>query len=133
MQRCTAKASQGVIVSVLQGRRSIGDTMPDVINVFAEARRLIGSAQMEVEASQQLIADFLNTECELTATLAQIALDSFAAGHLDRARGTAAAAKEGHDTVLRFRLKLKDDTAREEIEAILVTLDPLIGKLAAIK
>ena len=71
----------------------IGDTMPDVIKVFAEARRLIGSAQMEVEASQQLIADFLNTECELTATLAQIALDPFAAGHLDRARGTAAVGK----------------------------------------
>jgi len=105
--------------------------MTDVIWGFAEARRLIEWAQTEAEAgaSQQLMADFLNLECELAATLAQIALDSFAAGHVDRARGTAAAAKEGYETVLRFRLRLKDDGAREQIESILVALDPLIGKV----
>ena len=102
--------------------------MTDVIWGFAEARRLIEWAQTEAGTShQQWMADFLNLECELAATLAQIALDSFAAGHIDRARGTAAAAKEGHETVLRFRLRLKDDGAREQIESILVVLDPLIG------
>jgi len=107
--------------------------MTDVIWGFAEARRLIEWAQTEAEAgaSQQLMADFLNLECELAATLAQIALDSFAAGHVDR--GTAAAAKEGHETVLRLRLRLKDDGAREQIESILVALDPLIGKLEKIR
>ena len=105
--------------------------MPDVMKVFAEAHHLIASAQTEVEEPQRLIADFLKTECELSATLAQIALDSFAAGHVDRARGTAAAAKEAHETVLRFRLRLKDGT-REQIESILGALDPLIGKLALI-
>ena len=119
-------------VGFLRSALCLGGAMPDVMKVFAEAHQLIASAQTEAEESQRLLADFLKTECELSATLAQIALDSFAAGHVDRARGTAAAAKEAHETVLRFRLRLKDGT-REQIESILVALDPLMGKLAAIK
>ena len=106
--------------------------MPDAMKVLIESRRVIEAALAEVEFSKRVTADFLNTEVEITATLADIALVSMAAGRLTRARKAAAAAKKGYETIYRFRLKLKDDD-REQIESKLATLDPLIGQLAAIK
>ena len=106
--------------------------MPDAMKVLIESRRLVEAAQAEVEFSKRVTADFLNTEVEITATLADIALVSCAAGRLPRARQAAAAAKKGYETIHRFRSKLNDDD-REQIEAKLATLDPLIGQLTAIK
>ena len=44
---------------------------------------------------------------------------------------SAAMAKEGYDSVRNFLAKVKEEV-RKPIEARLVTLDPLIGQLAAI-
>jgi hypothetical protein len=100
--------------------------------VLKESRQLVEGAQIEVEFSKRVAANFLHVEVELSGTFSQMALDSFAAGHIERARRTAAAAKEAYATVHKFLPKLLVHD-RESIEAKLATLDALIGKLAAIK
>jgi hypothetical protein len=70
-------------------------------------------------------------ELEQARALAKVALDAFATGNVERARLTAAMAKEGYDSVRNFLAKVKEEV-RKPIEARLVTLDPLIGQLAAI-
>jgi hypothetical protein len=84
-----------------------------------------------VEISQRAAADFLNLELGLASTFAQMALNSFAAGHTDKAMRTAAA-REAHSTIRKFLPKLMVPQ-RKPIEAKLETLDPLIEQLAAIK
>ena len=48
-----------------------------------------GLALRQFEISQRAAADFLNLELGLASTFAQMALDSFAAGHTDNAMRTA--------------------------------------------
>ena len=77
--------------------------------------------------------DFLIAELEQARALAKVALDAFASGKRERARLTAAMAKEGYYSVCEFLTKVKDEV-RKPVEARLVTMfmEPLIGQLAAI-
>ena len=100
--------------------------------LLTESRQLIETAQDLLEISQRAVADFLNLELGLASTFAQMALNSFAAGHTDKAMRTAAAAREAHSTIRKFLPKLMVPQ-RTPIEARLATLDPLIEQLAAIK
>jgi hypothetical protein len=76
-----------------------------------------------------VLTDFLNVQLALASTFAEMASDSFAAGHLCNGRKAAAAAIEAHRTVRNVLPKLNDEE-REQIEAKLAILDPLIEKLA---
>ena len=89
---------------------------------------LIETAHRKLEFSQEVIADFLQTELSLASTFAELALDSFSAGHTDTATRTAAAAKQAYATVQKFLPKLTAQE-REPIEAKLASLDVLMERL----
>jgi hypothetical protein len=104
--------------------------MSDPMKV-TESRLLIETAQRKLEFSQEMIADFLQTELSLASTFAELALDSFSAGHTDTATRTAAAAKQAYSTVQKFLPKLMVQE-REPIEAKLASLDALMERLDTI-
>ena len=78
------------------------------------------------------MVDFLDVQLAVASTFAEMALDSFAAGQVYKARKTAAAAREVCGTVRKVLPKLTLQQ-REPIEAKLAILDPLIEQLATIK
>jgi hypothetical protein len=78
------------------------------------------------------MVDFLDVQLALASTFAEMALDSFAAGQVYKARKTAAAAREAYGTVRKVLPKLTVQQ-REPIEAKLAMLDPLIEQLATIR
>jgi hypothetical protein len=100
--------------------------------LFTESRQLVETAEMTLASCRRTTADFVNVELELSTTFAQTALNSFRAGKVDRARRTAAAAREGHTTIRQFLPKLEAHD-RDLVEAKLATLDPLIEQLAEIR
>jgi hypothetical protein len=98
---------------------------------FTESRQLVETAML-LKSCRRTTADFLNVEVALSATFAQTALNSFAAGKVEKARRRAAAAREALATIRKFLPKLTAHE-RELVEAKLTTLDSLIEQLAAIK
>jgi hypothetical protein len=85
--------------------------------VFAESRQLL------LEPCRKTSAEFLNVELELSTTFAQTALNSFAAGKVEKARRIAAARREALATVRKFLPKLTTHE-RQIVDAKLAT-DPL--------
>jgi hypothetical protein len=100
--------------------------------LFTESRMLAETAETLLESCRRTTADFLNVELELSTTFAQMALDSFAAGKVDKARRTADATREGLATIHKFMPRLTAHD-RELVEAKLATLEPLIEQLADIR
>jgi hypothetical protein len=103
----------------------------NVMTYLTQSRKLIRKVQRQVRLSRRVTTNFLIAELEQARALANVALDAFATGNRNRARLTAAMAKEGYDNVRKFLAKVKDEV-RKPIEARLATLDALIGQLAAI-
>ena len=101
----------------------------NVMTYLTQSRKLIRKVHRQVRLSRRVTTNFLIAELEQARALANVALDAFATGN--RARLTAAMAKEGYDSVRKFLARVKDEV-RKPIEARLATLDPLIGQLAAI-
>ena len=103
----------------------------NVMTYLTQSRKLIRKVQRQVRLSRRVTTNFLIAELEQARALANVALDAFATGNRNRARLTAAMAKEGYDSVRKFLARVKDEV-RKPIEARLATLDPLIGQLVAI-
>ena len=100
---------------------------------LTQSRNLRAKAQRQIERSREVTRDLLIAQLEQARALAKIALDAFATGKRERARQTAAMAKEGYYGVCEFLTRVKDEV-RKPVEARLVAMfmDPLIGQLAAI-
>jgi len=67
--------------------------MPDFNELLIEAHRVLDKARMLNDDSKRNGVDFVNTELDLSTKLAESALASFSAGHLDKAKQSALAAK----------------------------------------
>ena len=77
---------------------------------------------------------FVNTELDLGMTFAERALISFSAGHLDKAKQSALAAKTAYRAIQKFLPKLDvQGKEREGITMKLAKLTHLIEKLSVIK
>ena len=88
--------------------------------VFAES---LETAETLLESCRKTSAEFLNVELELSTTFAQTALNSFAAGRVEKARRSAAAVSEALATVRKFLPKLTTHE-RQVVDAKLAT-DPM--------
>ena len=97
-----------------------------------ESRRLLEESEIILESCRRTIADFLNVELKLSTTFAQTALNSFAAGKIEKARRTRAAAFEARATIRKLLPRLTADE-RQVVEAKLATSEPLFEQLAEIK
>jgi hypothetical protein len=108
--------------------------MPDFNDLLTEAYRLLGKARILTDDSNRNGLHFVNTELDLGMTFAESALTSFSAGHLDRAKQSAVAAKASYRAVRKFLPKLEvQGKEREGIAVKLGKLTHLIEKLSAIK
>ena len=108
--------------------------MPDFNELLVEAHRVLDKARMLNDDSRRNGVDFVNTELDLSMTLAESALASFSAGQLDKAKQRALAAKTAYRAVQKFLPKLEvHGKEREPIAVKLGRLISLIEKLSAIK
>ena len=107
--------------------------MPDFNELWIAMRRLLDKARPLSGDSNRNGIHFVSTELDLGRTFAESALVSFSAGHLDKAKQSAVAAKTAYRAVQKFLPRL--ETQGEERESIAVKLGkltPLIEKLSAI-
>ena len=108
--------------------------MPDFNELLIEAHRVLDKARMLNDDSKRNGIDFVNTELDLSTKLAESALASFSAGHLDKAKQSALAAKTAYRTVQKFLPKLEvHGKDREPIAVKLGKLISLIEMLSGIK
>ena len=108
--------------------------MPDFNELLIEAHRVLDKARMLNDDSKRNGVDFVNTELDVSMTLAEGALASFSAGHLDKAKQSALAAKTAYRAVQKFLPKLEvHGKDREPIAVKLGKLNALIEKLSSIK
>src|SRR5687768_12053821 len=108
--------------------------MPDFNELLIEAHRVLDKARMLNDDSNTVGLEFVNTELDLSRTLAEKALASFSAGHPDKAKQSAVAAKAAYRAVQKFLPKLLvKGKQREMIVANLGQLTPLIEKLSEIR
>jgi hypothetical protein len=107
--------------------------MPDFNELLTATHRLLDTARALSDDSNRNGVDFVNTELDLSITFAERALASFSAGHLDKAKQSALAAKAAYRAIQKFLPRL--EVQEEEPESIAVKLGkltPLIEKLSAI-
>jgi hypothetical protein len=108
--------------------------MPDFNDLLTEAHRVLDEARMVNDDAKRNGIDFVNTELDLGMTFAESALTSFSAGHLDKAKQSALAAKAAYRAVRKFLPKLEvQGKEREGIAVKLGKLTYVIEKLSAIK
>ena len=108
--------------------------MPDFNELLREAHELLDTARMLNDDSKRNGVSFVNTELDLSITFAERALASFSAGHLDKAKQSALAAKAAYRAVQKFLPKLEvHGKDREPIAVKLGKVTSLIEKLSAIK
>jgi len=108
--------------------------MPDFNELLIEAHRVLDKARRLNDDSRRNGVDFVNTELDLSRTFGESALASFSAGHLDKAKQSALAAKTAYRAVQKFLPKLEvHGKEREPIAVKLGKVISLIEKLSAIK
>ena len=108
--------------------------MANFIQYLTEAQKLLDTARRLNDDANANGLEFVNTELDLSRTFAEKALASFSAGHVDKAKQSALAAKAAYRAVQRAlpRLFVKGEQ-RELIVGELGNLASLIQKLSAIR
>ena len=108
--------------------------MPDFNELLTEAYRVLDTARKLNDESKRNGVDFINTELDLSVTFAERALTSFSAGHVEKAKQNASAAKAAYQAIQKLLPRLRvEREEREHIDATLAELAPLIEKWSAIK
>ena len=108
--------------------------MPDFNELLTKAYQILAKSRTLTDDSKRNGVDFVNKELDLSMTLAERALASFSAGHPDKAKESALAAKAAYRAVQKFLPNLQvQGKERESIAVKLGKLTPLIEKLSAIK
>ena len=80
--------------------------MPDFNELLIEAHRVLDKARRLNDDSRRNGVDFVNTELDLSRTFGESALASFSAGHLDKAKQSALAAKAAYRAIQKFLPRL---------------------------
>ena len=108
--------------------------MPDFNELLTEAYRVLDTARKLNDESKRNGVNFVNVELDLIVTFAERSLTLFSAGHFEKAKRNASGAKAAYQAIQKLlpRLRVKEEE-REQIDATLADLAPLIEKLSAIK
>jgi hypothetical protein len=108
--------------------------MRNLNELLMEACRVFDTARMLTDDAKRNGVDFVTTELDLSMTFAERALASFSAGHPDKAKESALAAKAAYRAVRKFLPKLGVEGRQRELIAVkLRKLTPLIEKLSEIR
>ena len=107
--------------------------MANLNDYLTQAHQLLDTARALNAQANANGLEFINTELDLSRTFAEKALASFSAGHVDKAKQSALAAKAAYRAVERAlpRLLVKGEQ-RALIVGQVGDLGPLIEKLSAI-
>ena len=89
------------------------DAMIESNEIFTESRQLVETATTLLKSCQRTTAGFLKVEVALSATFAQTALNSFAAGNVEKARRSCRTRSARDDP----QVPAKVDGARERISS----------------
>ena len=108
--------------------------MANFQELLSEAYQLLDTARMLNADSERNGLEFVNTELDLSRTFAATAIGSLSAGHVNKAKQSALAAKAAYRAVQKFLPKLSvKGEQRERIAVKLANLAPLIKKLSEIR
>ena len=106
--------------------------MPDFNELLTEAYRILDTARKLNDESKRNGSSFVNAELDLSVRFAERALTSFSAGHVEKAKQDVSAAKAAYQAIQKLLPRLRVEE-REQIDATLGELAPLIEKLSAIR
>ena len=99
-----------------------------------QTKQQVVATRALIETSEKTRLRFVNTELDLSRTLAEKASASFQAGDLENATVAASAARLGYQTACKFLRKLTvSPRQRELLEAKRAKLALVIRKLRAIR